>query len=201
MTSPLRTHRLGLLSWLTLVVLIVACCCPFDAAAQQRSEQPPAEGRLWNIDDEPFSYRLGRRTGSIWSEEFTLAPNESRAFVPGVNEQFIEYEGLRGYDSRGYIAIQYPQFEGVMRVHLPGRTVRGTLVPNWFHYRDANGISRWIQTTTVEDARRIRQSILDEPRMTPEEIETRKRTLRANWVYFDSQRRSLAEPLPLPIAP
>ena len=162
--------------------------------------QPPTEGRLWNIDSQPFTYRIGRRTGMIWSEPFTLAPDEMRVFVAGVNDEYLEYEGLRGYDSRAHVAIEYPQFDGVVRVNLPGRTFRGTLVPNWFHFRDANGLSRWIQAPTMEDAVRMRDSMLSQPPMSAEQIETWKRTHRANWVYFDKESRSLSEPLPPPPA-
>ena len=50
-------------------------------AADPAKENVVKEGRLWNIADEPFKYRLARKSGKLWTDEMTLVRASFRRFA------------------------------------------------------------------------------------------------------------------------
>ena len=58
-------------------------------------------------------------------------------------------------------------------------------MPNWFHVKDSNGFSRLIQAENIEKAKIRQKELEEEEPLTPAEIEKVKRSLKANWVFYD----------------
>ena len=59
-------------------------------------------------------------------------------------------------------------------------------MPNWFHVKDANGFSRLVQAPNIEEAKARQEELQKEEPLTPAEIEKVKRSLKANWVFYDN---------------
>ncbi|HVC97716.1 MAG TPA: hypothetical protein VND64_28855 [Pirellulales bacterium] len=154
-----------------------------------KTKNAPAvrEGRLWNIADEPFKFRLARSHGALWTDELTLEPGEHhaiRALKPG------EQSDLEGFTGRGdgYVNISFPSMGGHIHLHLPARNHRGELIPNWFHVKDANGFSRLIQAPDIDKAKAHQKELQQEEPLTEKEVERLKKVLRANWVFYDNSQ-------------
>ena len=69
---------LGLFYWAIAGLLVVGCIASNGAALAQDDQvpDPQVEGRLWNISDEDFRFRLRRSRGPTWTREHVLAPDE-----------------------------------------------------------------------------------------------------------------------------
>jgi len=153
--------------------------------AKRKSAPVVREGRIWNIADEPFKFRLARAHGKLWTDEMTLEPGKSqaiRALKPG------EQSELEGFTGRGdgYVNISFPSMGGHFHLHLPARSHKGDLMPNWFHVKDANGFSRLIQAPDVEKAKAHQEELQKEEPLTDKEVERLRKSLRANWVFYDN---------------
>jgi hypothetical protein len=153
-------------------------------AADPDNENVVKEGRLWNIADEPFKYRLARRTGKRWTDEMTLAPGKSqvmRLSKPGEESELEVFTG-RG---DGYVNVSFAAMGGHIHLHLRARNIQHELMPNWFHVKDSNGFSRLIQAPNIEEAKADQEKLQKEEPLTPVEIEKVKKSLKANWVFYD----------------
>ena len=153
-------------------------------AADPDKENVVKEGRLWNITDEPFKYRLARKSGKLWTDEMTLAPGKFQTMRPPKPGEPIELEGFTGRGD-GYVNVSFASMGGHIHLHLRARNLQDELVPNWFHIKDANGFSRLIQAENIDAAKTMQEELQKEEPWTPAEIEKAKRTLKANWVFYD----------------
>ncbi len=153
--------------------------------AKAKSTPVVREGRLWNIADEPFKFRLARSHGALWTEEMTLQPGKSLAIRSIKPSEQSDLEGFTGRGD-GYVNISFPSTGGHFHLHLPARNHRGELMPNWFHIKDANGFSRLIQAPNIEKAKAHQEELQQEEPLTEKEVERLKKMLRANWVYYDN---------------
>jgi len=176
---------------LTIVVLGLGCVptkafgqYPFDLTP---STDTPVEGRLINLTDEPFVYRLHRSNGPVWTEPSTVAPG-GQQILALATAQKSQILGVRG-DGKGYVIIQYSSFGGRVTVRLPARDPSNNkLEPNWYCVKDINGFRQLIQARTDADAKARQAAMLDPARskaMTAEEIKELKKSLKANWVLSD----------------
>jgi len=154
-------------------------------AADPAKENVVKEGRLWNIADEPFKYRLARKSGKLWTDEMTLAPGKFQAIRPPKAGEAIELEGFTGRGD-GYVNVSFAAMGGHIHLHLRARNIEDELMPNWFHVKDANGFSRLVQAPNIEEAKAKQEELQKEEPLTPAEIEKVKRSLKANWVFYDN---------------
>jgi hypothetical protein len=181
------------LAWLVQFTCAVAVClafAPCSAAAQEGAGNLPLGqgGRLWNISDAPFKYRLRRTGGEIWTAVKTLAPGKyQRIQLPKPGEQ-AELEGLDVRDP--HLSIEYPELGGLMRFRLPARSSSGTIVPFWFYVKDSNGFGRLIQAAGLGEAQAEQARLQKAPPVKPEQLEALKATLQANWVYYPNRPMS-----------
>ena len=153
-------------------------------AADPDKENVVKEGRLWNIADEPFKYRLARKSGKLWTDELTLAPGKFQTMRPPKPGEPIELEGFTGRGD-GYVNVSFASMGGHIHLHLRARNIQDELMPNWFHIKDANGFSRLIQAPDIKEAKARQEELQKEEPLTPSEIEKVKKSLRANWVFYD----------------
>jgi hypothetical protein len=144
----------------------------------------PKEGRLWNLTNAPFKFRLARSRGKPWTDEMTLAPGKVQVIRAPKPGESSELEGLTGRGD-GFVNISYPELGGHIRLHLAARDINDELVPNWFHVKDANGFSRLVQAETIEIAKARQEKLMNEKPLSPAEIEQAKRLLKANWVLYE----------------
>jgi hypothetical protein len=79
--------------------------------------QPPKEGRIYNLDAQPFQFRLARRTGSTWTDTITLAPQAVFTLRAGPAGNVDALQGITG-DGTGHFTIDYPDFGGRIRLSL-----------------------------------------------------------------------------------
>lgn len=142
-----------------------------------------AEEYIWNLDSKPFHFRLRRHTGLNWTEDMTLEPGEKFAIHESASKT-NPLEGATG-TGRAFVGIRYHALGGVIQMHLPARDRENEIVPDWFHVKDANGISLMIQAHSVKEARKVQERLQTEPAKTPEQLELIKRVLRQNWVLYD----------------
>jgi len=158
-----------------------------EKAGDTHKAGPPMarEERIWNIADQPFKYRLGRSHGQPWTDEFTLEPGKHQTIrAPGRGAE-SEFDGVTGHGDR-YLNISYPVMGGRMHVHLPARSDKNVVMPNWFHVKDSNGFSRLIHAADVDQAKARQEELQNEKPLTPAEIEKIKKQLRANWVFYEN---------------
>jgi len=153
------------------------------AAEQADPAKEPIEGRLWNLADKPFTFRLRRRDGVAWSAPITVEPGKYFSIRPS-DKQSSEFEGITGKGT-GHVSIEYAELGGKIRLQLPAQDKADDLVPYWFHVKDANGFSRLVQAKTVEAAKEQQAALQQEPKLTPQDIARIKQMLKANWVLFD----------------
>lgn len=140
------------------------------------------EGRLYNIASQPFTFRLLRSTGPIWTQSYTLAPNQYLSIRPLKPGQRSELLGVLG-NREGYVIIQYPELGGQMSFRLPARNPQSTeYEPTWFHVEDSDNISWLVQAGSIEAATAIQANLQKQPHRSPDEISRLKRNLEANWV-------------------
>ena len=180
-------------AWLAVYTGMIAlgfAIAPGVATAQDESGNLPLGngGRLWNISDAPFKYRLRRSSGAVWTDVKTLAPGEFQQLrLPKPGER-AELEGLDVSDP--HLSIEYPELGGLMRFRLPARSSSGTVVPFWFYVKDSNGFGRLIQSAGLKSAQEDQVRLQKAPPLTPEELEHVKATLLANWVYYPARKLS-----------
>jgi len=149
----------------------------------QKADDASVEGRLWNLADKPFTFRLRRRDGVAWTEPITVEPGKYFAINPGAGAS-SELEGITG-KGNGHVSIEYAELGGKIRLQLPAQNKADDLVPYWFHVKDSNGFSRLVQAKDVEAAKQQQAVLQQEPKLTPQELGQIKKMLRANWVLFD----------------
>ena len=153
-------------------------------AADPAKENVVKEGRLWNIADEPFKFRLARKSGKLWTDAFTLAPGKIQVMRPPKPGEVNELEGFTGRGD-GYVNVSFASMGGHIHLHLRARNREDELMPNWFHVKDSNGFSRLIQAPNIEEAKARQEELQKEEPLTPSEIEKVKKSLKANWVFYD----------------
>jgi len=89
----------NMLVWTVLALLTWQCQAPRAVQAddaEKKSKPSVREGRIWNIADEPFKYRLARTRGNLWTDELTLKQGEHQTVrAPKPGEQ-TELEGFTG---------------------------------------------------------------------------------------------------------
>lgn len=178
---------------LTIVVLGLGCLPPTAFGQYPFDLTPPAdtpvEGRLYNLTDEPFEYRLHRSNGPVWTATASIPPG-GQQILALANAKQSEILGVRG-DGKGFVILQYSSFGGKVTVRLPARDPSNNkLEPNWFCVKDINGFRQLIQARSEEDAR-ARQTAMNDPTktkpLTAAEIVELKRSLRANWVLSEER--------------
>lgn len=181
----LRVAVVGWTAMIALATLAPPCGTAHVLAAQvgEEGESKPLEGRLWNLADKPFTFRLRRRDGVAWSDPITVAPHKYFALRVSADTP-SELEGITGKGT-GHVSIEYPELGGKIRLQLPAQDKAQKLVPYWFHVKDANGFSRLVQAKDVESAEQQQAELQKEPKLTPQEVAGIKRMLKANWVLFD----------------
>jgi hypothetical protein len=146
---------------------------------------PPKEGRIVNLDDKPFTFRLARKQGVLWSNPITLPPGETYILKVGESGNVDALEGISG-DGKGHVTIEYPALGGRLRLQLPAiDRIQNSYMPFWYHVKDSNGFSRMIQAPTQEAAQERQKQLQAEPRYGAAELEAVKRTLRANFMLYD----------------
>jgi len=153
--------------------------------AEKAGPRVAREERLWNISDQPFKYRLGRSNGRPWTDEVTLEPGKHQTIRAPRRGDESELESV-GTDGGRYVNISYPVMGGHMHVHLPVRSDKNAVMPNWFHVKDANGFSRLIHAADIDHAKARQEELQNERPLTPAEIEKTKKMLRANWVFYEN---------------
>jgi len=152
-------------------------------AAPQGS--PPKEGRIVNLDAKPFTFRLARKQGALWSNPITLAPGAAFTLKDGVTSELDALEGITG-DGKGHVTIDYPELGGRLRLQLPAvDRNQNAYTPFWYHVKDSNGISRMVQAATPEAAKERQKQLQAEPPYAAGELEAVKRMLRANFMLYD----------------
>lgn len=142
---------------------------------------PPGTGRLWNLTSEPFHYRLRRASGPSWTEQRVIAPGEYAEFSAAAFDQ----DDLLGVDLKNpFIVVEHRELGGVVRMRLSSRTLHGDRLPNWFYVKDANNFGRLVQSTSVAQAQRMQAQMQEQKPLSAEEVDTVRKMLRANWVYY-----------------
>lgn len=173
---------------IALGLTFAPCCAQAQVQAQEGTGALPLGegGRLWNITDSPFKYRLRRAGGEIWTDVKTLAPGAYQQIkLPKIGER-AELEGLDVRDP--HLSIEYPELGGLMRFRLPARSSTGKIVPFWFYVKDSNGFGRLIQATGLGEAEKEQARLKQIPPVKPEDMEDLKQTLQANWVFYPDRR-------------
>jgi len=183
---------LGLVAALFAVILAMGVwTAPADQShARRAADERPAEenkvgeGQLWNLTSKPFVFRFRRRDGISWTEPITIEPGKYLAVRAPQDGQQSELEGITG-QGNGHVSVQYPELGGLIRLQLPAQNQSGRMMPFWFAVTDSNGFTRLIQAADVEAAKKRQAELQAEPKLTPQELATTKRMLKANWVLFD----------------
>jgi hypothetical protein len=154
-------------------------------ASAAQAGPPPKEGRIVNLDSKPFTFRLARSQGAVWSSPMTVGPGEALILKAGGSGEVNALEGITA-DGHGHVTIDFPELGGRLRLQLPAldRT-QNRYVPFWFHVKDSNGFSRMIQAPTKEAAQERQKQLQAEPPYGAAELEAIKRTLRANFMLYD----------------
>lgn len=179
---------------LTIVVLGLSCLpptafgqYPFDLTPKADT---PVEGRLYNLTDEPFEYRLHRSNGPVWTTTSTIPPGGHHV-LGTANAKNNDILGVRG-DGKGFVVIQYSSFGGKVTWRLPARDPSNNkLEPNWFVIKDSNGFRQLIQSNSEEEARKAMSEKANLKPLTAAEIRDLKKSLRANWVLSDEGNAEL----------
>ncbi|HEY2840354.1 MAG TPA: hypothetical protein VGJ26_14455 [Pirellulales bacterium] len=179
--------------WLIMTIAVLGLgCLPLSAQGQTPwdltpSVDQPVEGRLYNLTNEPFEYRLHRSNGVVWTSPYTIPAGGHRVIAAPTTGK-SDILGVRG-DGKGYVIIQYSSFGGKVTVRLPARDPSNNkLEPNWFCVKDINGFRRLIQAANEETAKKVQADLLDPTKskpLTAVEIKDLKKSLRANWVLSD----------------
>ena len=183
--GPWFWGRWGVAAIAACTLSIVACIRYQTVSVEAAGgAEPTKEGRLSNIAEVPFKYRLARRRGKPWTEEMTLAPGKFQAIRAPKPGESSELEGLTGRGD-GYVNVSYPELGGYIHLHLSARNMNDELEPNWYHVKDSNGFSRLLKAATIEEAKARQKKLMDEEPLTLKEIEKTKRLLKANWVLYD----------------
>lgn len=185
-----RTAVLGWMVTITAAIVLATAwtvsplmAVEFEEEVAQKADEVVVEGRIWNLADKPFTFRLRRRDGVAWTEPITVAPGKYFALRAGEGSS-REIEGITG-KGNGHVSIEYPELGGKIRLQLPAQDKADDLVPYWFHVKDSNGFSRLVQAKDVEGAKQQQAALQQEPKLTPQELARIKQMLKANWVLFD----------------
>ncbi|HVU86130.1 MAG TPA: hypothetical protein VHD36_02340 [Pirellulales bacterium] len=148
---------------------------------------PPGEGRLYNLMQRPFVVQLHRADGVKWSDGFVIQPGKFYAVrVPRPGER-SDIMGLSG-NGQGFVIVRFkdPKLGGFRTLRLTATNANTMkLEPNWFAVEDSNGIINLLQNANLAEAKAAQENLLKEPAMTPAELQSMKRTLRANYVLTD----------------
>jgi hypothetical protein len=182
--DSIRLGRTARRTCLYITALLAGAVVPERAAEAAPQGEPPKEGRIVNLDAKPFTFRLARKQGVLWSDPITLAPGATYTLKPG-GDGVDALEGITG-DGKGHVTIEYPELGGRLRLQLPAvdRT-QNAYMPSWYHVKDSNGISRLVQAPTQEAAQERQAKLKAEPPYAPGELEAVKRMLRANFMLYD----------------
>src|SRR5688572_1347511 len=92
-------------------VLTIAALLPAGGLSGARTATaapagpPPKEGRIINLDDKPFTFRLARKQGALWSDPMMLPPGATYALKVG-GSGADALEGISG-DGKGHVTIEY----------------------------------------------------------------------------------------------
>ena len=144
-----------------------------DAQGADESDQRPV----------PLSTASGH--GAAWTEEMTLEAGKALVLRPPKPGEKIDLEGITG-NGKGHVTIEFRELGGRIRLQLPARADGERLVPFWYVVKDSNGYHRLVQAATVEEAKRPGRTA-KAPKLSPEQLESVKEMLRANFILFDQQ--------------
>lgn len=148
---------------------------------------PSGEGRLYNLTQRPFVVQFHRADGVKWSDGFVIQPGQFYAVrVPRPGER-AEIMGLSG-NGQGFVIVRFKDAKlgGFRTLRLTATNANTMkLEPNWFAVEDASGIINLTQHANLAEAKAAQESLLKQPALTPAELESMKRTLRANYVLTD----------------
>ena len=145
------------------------------------------EGQRANLTNIPFRFRLHRANGATWTEEMTLRAGQGGwSSAPPKPGEKIGLEGITG-NGKGHVTIEFRELGGRIRLQLPARADGERLVPFWYVVKDSNGYHRLVQAATVEDAKQRQADLQKRPKLSPEQLESVKEMLRANFILFDQQ--------------
>jgi hypothetical protein len=180
----------------TQAAILLTMMCAFSSSSRPAHAQapqaaieatPPGEGRLYNLTQRPFVVQFHRADGVKWSDGFVIQPGQFYAVrVPHPGER-RDIMGLTG-NGQGFVIVRFkdPKLGGFRTLRLTATNANTMkLEPNWFAVEDASGIINLMQNANLAEAKTAQESLAEQPAMTPAELESMKRTLRANYVLTD----------------
>jgi hypothetical protein len=178
--------------WAVVALMVTCAMCGLLQAARAQAPAgsdatPPGEGRLYNLTQRPFVVQFHRADGVKWSDGFVIQPGQFYAVrVPRPGER-RDIMGLTG-NGQGFVIVRFkdPKLGGYRTLRLTATNANNMkLEPNWFAVEDSSGIINLTQHATLAEAKAAQENLAKQPAMTPAELESMKRTLRANYVLTD----------------
>ena len=179
--SIVNTAIAGLSAW--IVAMLLAPSCGASQVQDDQTPDPQIEGRLWNISDQDFRFRLRRSRGKTWTREHVLAPDEFYTVRRPEDGGRDDLDGISTHPGRigeGHLIVQYPEYGGQRRQRIKAEDVNKNLVPFWFYVTDSGGHGRLIQRDSLQKAQEFQQKLKEQEPRTPEQLERFKQGLRAN---------------------
>lgn len=192
-TTNMRSLQMVLARRAVTAGLLGVCIALLSTRAVNAQEEPAdpkdidvvvPEGRLYNITDQPVTFQLHQRDGAAWTASYTIPAGKYYSIRAPKGTEESDIQGLTG-NGRGFVIIRFPEpaLGGNMTVRLPARNPEtNVLQPTWYAVKDSNGIIRMVQEPSMEQAKKVQDSLQKQPRMSPQELEKVKHMLRANWV-------------------
>ena len=183
MQTPMWLIAAACLMWLaaSMPASTAVAAQPSDATAE------PLEGRIGNVSDETFRFRLRRSRGPTWTREFVLEPGEHYVVRRPEDGGRDDLDGISIRPRQiggGHLIVRFPQYGGSMRQRIKAVDLNKNLMPFWFYVKDANGNGRLIQRANAELARNRQQELQQKEPLTPQQLEDFKLRLRANYALY-----------------
>ena len=155
--------------------------------------QPPdttaaqIEGRIANVSDQTFRFRLRRSRGRMWTREHVLEPGEHYVIRRPEDGGRDDLDGIStqpGQIGEGHLIVRFPEYGGSMRQRIKAVDVNRRLMPFWFYIKDANGNGQLVQRANAAEAQKFQQELQQEEPLTPQQLEDLKLRLRANYALY-----------------
>ena len=183
--------RRGTLAAIFLATLFASSSLsqPVHAQAPQAGSEttPPGEGRLYNLTQRPFVVQFHRADGVKWSDGFVIQPGQfyarSRASprrASGHHGPVWQWAGVRDRAvQRSEVGrLSHTAPDGDERQH---HEARAQLVCGRRRQRGHQSFA----TRQRGRGQSAQENLAKQPALTPAELESMKRTLRANYVLTD----------------
>ena len=181
--TPVYMIAVVSLTWLaaSMPASTAVAAQPPDATAQS------LEGRIGNVSDETFRFRLRRSRGRTWTRQYVLKPGEHYVVRRPEDGGRDDLDGISvkpGQIGEGHLIVQFSEYGGSMRQRIKAVDLNEDLMPFWFYVKDANGNGRLVQRASAELARKNQQELQQEEPLTPGQLEEFKLRLRANYALY-----------------